>query len=484
LQLLESLVLAGAGTVVGLAAGYWVLPAFLALDPTLARTFGQIHLDWRVQATVGVAAVVVTLAAGLVPLARELRGNLSRAVADGGRRLIGSRRDRRTRAILVAAQCALAVVLLACAALMLGAFSRTSRLDPGFDSRSILTAQVRLPAAAYPTEAARADFIARILDQVRAIPGVSSAGATLNRFVPGFFFVTRVLIDGQPAPDGQPYVVQFRRASAGYFETMHIPVLAGRDFSATDTPTQPLVAIVSRQFADRFWPGVDPIGKRIFRGTGPAPLTVIGVAGDVRDVSMSEPPAATVYIPFSQNNVAVTPVSLVVRTHGAPEALTAAVRAAVLSADPQQPIDSMITLEQFLADSLGPQRFRSMLLAILSGIGLALAALGVYGITSRAVAERTAEFGIRLALGATPRSLVRQVVRESLTVVMIGLGLGVVLTIPAAAAMIKLLPNLSMAEAWLSAPTVIVLALVAAAAAVVPARRASSLTPVAALNER
>lgn len=484
LQILESLVLAVAGSAGGLLLGYWMLPALLSLDPSLVRAFGDIHLDWRVQAGVALAAVIVTLLAGLVPLMRELRGNLPRALGEGGRRLIGSHRDRRSRAVLVAAQCALAVVLLTCAALLFGAFSRTSRLNPGFDPQSVLTAQIRIPAAGYPTEAARADLIARILDRVRLVPGVESTGATLNRFQPGFFFVTRVQIEGQPSPDGQQLVVHFRRASAGYFETMKIPLLSGRDFSATDTLDQPRVAIVSRQLAERHWPGADPIGKRLMRGNTPAPVTIVGVVGDVRDVSMSELPAPTVYIPFSQNNVAITPVSLVVRAKQDPSALTGSVRAAVLAVDPQQPVDSIISLEQFLADSLGPQRFRSVLLLILGGIGLALAALGVYGITSRAVAERTPEFGVRLALGATPESLVRQVVRQSLRVVLFGLAAGVLLSVPAVLGLIRLLPNLSLSEAWSSAPAILVLAIVAAAAALIPARRASALSPVAALGER
>jgi putative ABC transport system permease protein len=484
LQVIESLFLAAAGSLGGLALGSWMLPALLALDPSLARTFGRIHLDWRVQAAVALAAVVVSLLAGLVPLLRELRGNLQRSIGEGGRRLIGSRRDRRWRSLLVGAQCALAVVLLACAALLLGAFSRTSKLDPGFNPRSVLTAQVRIPAAAYPTEAARADLIARILDAVRLVPGVDSAGATLNRFQPGFFFVTRIDIEGQPPPDGRQHVVQFRRASAGYFETMRVPVLSGREFSATDTLDQPRVAIVSRQLADRYWPGVDPIGKRVLRGAPAVPLTVIGVVGDVRDVAMSDPPAATIYIPFSQNNVALTPVSLVVRAKQDPVALAASVRAAVLAVDAQQPVDSLLTLEQFLADSLGPQRFRSVLLMVLGGIGLALAALGVYGITSRAVVERTPEFGVRLALGATPKSLVGQVVRQSLRVVLIGLAAGVGVTVPAVLALIRWLPNLDLMEAWSSAPAILVLAIVATAAAFIPARRASALSPIAALSGR
>jgi putative ABC transport system permease protein len=482
LQLLETIVLTAAGTTIGLVIGRWALPLLLALDPSLASTFGEIAIDWRVQLAAVLAAALVAGVSGLVPLLRQFRGDLLRAIADGSRRAGGSRRDRKVRTLLVVAECALSVALLACAALLLSAFDRTARVSPGFDPHAVLAAQLRLSATAYPTEGARADLITRVLERLRAVPGVVSAGATLNRFVPGFFFVTRVEIEGRPAPDGQQHVVQFRRTSPGYFETMRIPLVRGRDFDTSDRADRPWVAVVSRQFADRYWPGEDPIGRRIRRATNPRLLTVVGVVGDVSDVGFSQPPAPTVYISFNQNNVAITPVSLVIRTAGDPLALAGAARAAVLAIDPQQPIDSVTTMERFLADSLGPQRFRSTLLLVLSGIGLALAGLGVYGVTSRAVAERTSELGVRLALGATPASLARLVVWQGMRAVFAGLAVGTALAAAAAVAMFRLLPNLDHAEVWVTAPAVFILAAVAIVAASVPARRALSLSPIVALR--
>ena len=257
LQVAETLLLAAAGGVAGVVVGQWSLPALLALDPALARTFGDVDLDWRVQLATAALTLTVALAAGLLPLVRELRGDLARGIADGNRRAAGSRRDHRTRAWLVGAECALAVVLLACGALLLSGFNSASRLDPGFDPRNVLGAQLRLSATAYPTEAARAALIARVLEQVRAVPGVENAGATLNRFVPGFFMVTAVHVEGQPTPDGQAHIRQFRRSSPGYFDTMRIPLLSGRDFSASDGIEQPPVAVVSKLFAEQHWPGVD-----------------------------------------------------------------------------------------------------------------------------------------------------------------------------------------------------------------------------------
>jgi putative ABC transport system permease protein len=482
LHVAETLLLAAAGGAAGVVVGQWSLPALLALDPALARTLGDVDLDWRVQLATGALALTVALVAGLLPLVRELRGDLARGLADGNRRAAGSRRDHRTRAWLVGAECALAVVLLACGALLLSGFDRASRLDPGFDPRSVLGAQLRLSATAYPTEQARAALIARVLDHVRAVPGVEAAGATLNRFVPGFFMVTAVHIEAQPTPDGQAHIVQFRRSSPGYFQTMRIPLLRGRDFTAGDVIDQPDVAVVSQLFADRHWPGADPIGRRIRRGTNPAWLTVVGVVGDVSDVGFSQPPAPTVYVSYNQNNAAIAPVSLVVRTKGDPLALVPAVRAAVFAADPAQPIDSVTTLEQFMGDSLGPQRFRSMLLLVLGGIGLTLAALGVYGVTARSVEERSRELGVRQALGASPAGLLRLVVGQALRVVCIGLVVGGAIAAGAASVLLNTLPNLEQAEGWWAAPAVAVLAAVAAVAAAVPARRALTMSPTEAFR--
>lgn len=482
LQVAETLLLAGAGGLAGLLLGRWTLPALLALDPALARTFGDVALDWCVQVATAALTLAVSLAAGVLPLRRELRSDLARSIADGSRRTAGSRRTQRTRAWLVGAECALAVVLLASGALLLSGFDRASRLAPDFEPRSVLAAQLRLSATAYPTETARAALIGRVLEQVRAVPGVEAAGATMNRFVPGFFFVTPMHVEGQPTPDGQAHTVQFRRASPGYFATMRIPLLHGRDFADSDGVDQPCVVIVSRQLADRHWPGVDPVGRRIRRGTNPRPCTVVGVVGDVSDVGFGQPPAPTVYVSYTQNNVAVNPVSLVVRTRGEPTAFTAAIRAAVFAADPAQPIDSVTTMEQFLGDSLGPQRFRTTLLLALGAIGLALAALGIYGVTARSVEERGRELGVRQALGATPAALLRLIVGQALSVVTLGIAAGGVLAALASGLLQKVLPDMEQVQGWWALPAVAMLAVVAAVAAVLPARRALAVSPTDAIR--
>jgi len=480
LQLIETLLLAAAGVAAGLLLGRWMLPALLALDPTTAQTLRDVQVDWRIQIAIAAIAIAIAIVSTLIPLSRVLRGNMISGIAGSSRRAIGSRADRRVRQFLVGLQTAAAVVLMICGALLLSGLNRASRIDPGFDPSNIFGAQMRLSATAYPTEAARAALVGQVLERIRAVPGVVAAGVTLNPFIPNFFYQTTVEIDGKPTPDGQPHTVDFRRVSPQYFKTMRIPVVRGREFEDRDAIGAPNVAIISRSFADRFWPGEDAIGKPITRGT--RKVVVIGVVGDARDVNLNKPPGATIYIPYFQQNAAVAPASLVVRTSGDPIAATSAIRAAVMSVDRLQPIDHVTTVEQFLGDSLGPQKFRSALLIVLAMIGVAIAAVGIYGVTSRAVQERTQELGVRLALGATQTSVVGAVVWQTMRAVVLGLAAGGMLAGAAATALLRALPDLSRSDAWTAAPAVMVLVVTAALAATIPARHAASLDPVIALR--
>ena len=481
LQLLETLLLSAAGAIAGIFVGQWTLPALLALDPTTAKSLEGTTIDWRVQLAAAVVAAVVGIIAAMAPLLSELGGDIARSMAAGSRRTAGSRASERARRILVGAQCAATVVLMACGALLLSAFQQIAHQDPGFDPTGVLGAQMRISAAAYPTTEARGELIARVLERIRGVPGVTSASATLNPFN-GVYFVTNARIEGKPAPDGQAYTVGFRRSGTEYFKTLKIPLLKGRDFSDADGASAPAVAIISRSFADKYWPGEDPIGRHVLRGNPPAPVTVVGVVDDVRDTSLTQAIGPMLYMPFSQNNVAITPVSLVVRAAGDPLALSKAVRAAVLSVDPAQPIDHIVALSSFLSDSVGKERFRSVLLLLLGALGLVLAGVGIYGVTARSVEERTRELGVRLALGATRGMVVRLVVQRSLAAVLAGLAVGSALAVGAAVALGKVLPELAQAQAWQATPTLAILIVVAGLAALIPAARTVSIDPSLALR--
>jgi hypothetical protein len=306
----------------------------------------------------------------------------------------------------------------------------------------------------------------------------------MNRFVPGFAYVTLVHIDGHPTPTGEAHTVQFRRVSPGYFRTLRIAELGGRTFDERDAIDSQPVCVVSAAFARQFWPaGENPIGRTVRRGTG-GPTTVIGIVGDVSDVGFGQAPQATIYIPYSQNNTIAAPVGLVVRSPRPPADLLPAIKREILTIDPAQPLSNVTTLEQFLAASVGPQRFRSTLLVLLAAIGALLACVGIYGVTERTVMARRREAGVRLALGATARRVWWTVSARALAGVGWGGGIGLVAALGVTRAIATLLPELrDVSSAATAVPALTLLAAAGIASAVVPARRAALVDPLVALRE-
>lgn len=277
-EIVQASILAAVGGVCGLAAAAWLLPSMLSLDSSGALTAERAPLDWRVALCAFAVAVTVMIAAVAVPVLRLAAPRLASDVTVGVRRVIGSRAARRTRIVLVTAQTALALVPLSSGAQVVSALYRTAHLSTGFDPSNVVTGQLRLSAHLFPTELDRAVFVERVLERLRATPGVVNAGTTLNRFTVNGSFVTLVRVEDRPSADGQAYTIQYRRISPGYLETMRIPLLRGRTFEARDRVDAPLVAIVSRSFARRFWGESDPIGRRIHRGGSSQPWsTIVGV---------------------------------------------------------------------------------------------------------------------------------------------------------------------------------------------------------------
>jgi len=425
LYAIETTIVSSFGAVAGLLLARGAVPALLALNPASTNTLGQVSIDWRVQFFTVLLALVCMFLSGIVPAVRALRADAAGSLGNASRRSTGSRGDVRVRAALLVTQTALCLALLVAGGVLVRSFARTAAMSPGFSPDHVLTAQVRLPETSYGTPERRAQTIAAILDRLRSEPAIVAASTTQNLFQPGFAFVTIYDVENQPAPDGQRHTAQFRRVSPDYFKVMRIRELAGRTFRDSDSGTAPPVAVVSRLLAQRHWPGQDPVGRRIRRGSQNFWLTVIGVVDDVSDVGLQQVPEATIYTAYGQGSVAAAPVAFVMRTRGEPLDAVGVLRAAAAAVDPQLPIHRVATLEAFLADSLNPHRFRAAVLAVLGGLGLVLAALGIYGITARAVAERTREFGVRVALGSDPAAVVQLVVAQALRAVTIGSAAGV-----------------------------------------------------------
>jgi predicted permease len=482
LVMVEHVMLSMAGGIGGLLLAHVSLPVVLALDTSVAARLGEVIVDWRVQLGAFALATCVGLLSGVVPTMLSTRGDLAHALAQSGRRAEGARRQTRTRAWLVAGETALAAVLLVSSALLIGAFRQTLGVSPGFDPSNVFGAQVRLPDNIYPGIPERAQFVRRLLDEVRVVPGVSAASATFNTFQGGSYN-TSVAIEGHPTPDGRPVTVQFRRAAPGYFSLMRIPEVKGRTFADSDDVNGMLVAVVSESFADVILAGEDPIGKRLIRAADPGrPVTIVGVVGDVRDGGLSSEPGPMLYLPYGQNSNGAAAVSLVVKTAGDPAAIQSGVAAALHRVDASLPLSNPTTLTAFLEASVGPARFRSVLLSVLSGCGLLLALVGIVGVTARGVTERTRELGVRLALGSTRARVWAIVVRRALLAVIAGLLVAVPLAWVAARLLSQSIPGVAAVSGWVALPAAGMLLIGGALAAAIPAMKAARLDPIVALR--
>jgi predicted permease len=470
-QMAELLIVALAGALPGLLLARGAVPALLALDPVAACALGPVSVDWRVQLFTLAIAVVAALAASMVPAIQAARGNASAGVA-GGSRTMGSVAARRTRRLLVAGETALCLALLMAGAVLIEGLRSAGHVSPGFVAEHVLTAQVRLPATSYPTVEARAAVVARMLDAVRAVPGVAAAGTSMNDFIPDRGYQTMFHVEGRPTPNGQPHTTLFNRVSPGFFESLRVRLIAGRTFTDQDQATAPPVAVVSRQFADQLFPGEDAIGRQIRRTAASAPpTTIVGIVDDVRDIGLTQPPEPTLYLAWAQNNTAVVPVSFSIRTHGEPIAVVSGVRAAVRSIAATLPLRQVQTLQTFLDDGMAPVRFRTMVLSIIALLGLTLAALGVYGVAHRAVIERAREFAVRLALGARPGGIVTMVAADAMKDVAIGAAAGIGAGIALCAALARMMTDVGAASVATSAAALAILAGVAAVATLIPAAR-------------
>ncbi len=478
LVLLEIAMVNAAGTVLAIAIGAWLVPTLLAIAPASTQVLGDVAIDWRVALFAGGCAVLSSIAAGLVPAVSA--SDSAPAINASTTRSTGSRDRRRWRNILLVAQTALCVALLVSGGVLVRAYVRTSRMAVGYEPSGVLTAQLQLPPSRYANGPERVAAMERILDRIAAIPGVTQAGATMNRFTPGFAYLTLVEIENQPTTDGSGHTVQFRRVSASYFATMRIRVLKGRVFERSDSLSSTHVAVVSQSLADRYWPGIDPIGRRLKRGS--SWMTVAGVVDEVSDVDLLQPPEPTVYAAWTQTANVAFPIGLVLRTSGEPDALASALRAAIASVDPMLALDRIQSVDTFLAASLAPQTFRTTLMLGLAMVGLLLGAIGIAGVTARAIAERMPEFGVRLALGCDGAELWRQVVFEQLRTVATGAALGVGLAGIAGSVLASMLPETARLDAAVVAGAVGLLTATATVAAAIPASRVLRLNPVAILR--
>jgi predicted permease len=478
--MMEALVLAAAGGVLGVAVAAGSMRWLIALAPDNVGRLDLATIDARV---LGMALIATTLS----------------GLALGGLSAFGLMRDRSAddlrgagvaepsrsglRRALVAAEVAIAVTLLVGASLFGASLLRLQRVDVGFDTRNLLTFDVTLGGTRAGDAAAQTTFLRDALEQIRAVPGVRAASAAVTLPIGGDDFGTGVFPDGRPLPaPGTSRRNGLQIVGEGWFSTLGQPLVAGRDFSAGDITTSSPVILVNQRLAELEWPGESPIGKRarLDRDADAPVFTVIGVVGDIHHTGPSQPARPEVYLAYNQMPFSI--LAFAVRTDGDPGALAPAVRRALGTVDPSQPSFNTNTMDAHLGRAYGRARFLAALTIVFGGLALGLAVVGVYGVTSFAVAQRTREFGVRTALGASPLQLMRTVVGENLTPVGAGIGAGLAVAATAAQAIQSLLFDTTSLDATAYVAAAALLVVTALCASVIPARRAARIDPVRALR--
>ncbi|HEU4559956.1 MAG TPA: ABC transporter permease [Longimicrobium sp.] len=478
--LTESLLIALLGGVLGTLLGWWGIDALTASLPADLPFWMVFNVDGRVLLmTLGIA-VVSALAFGLMPALRASDLDLVSELKDGGRGTTGVRAGR-LQAGLVVAQLALSVVLLVGATLMIRSFLRLHTVDPGFQGQGVLTLQLSLQGARYPGDSAVSRGYGQIVERIRALSGVTGAAAVSSLPVADCCSSSSIDPEGKEYPAGSAPEPLTAAATPGYFATMRIGLVGGREFRDDDRPGAPGVAIVNTVLAERVWPGENPIGKRFrFSTTDSTWFTVVGVARPVKYNKLNEDDAPQLYLPHTQHPWRT--LSVVVRTAGNPAALAPAVRQAVRAIDPDLPLTRVQTMPEVVRTRMFESRIYGAMFAVFALVALLLASVGLYGVMSYTVAQRTHEVGVRVALGALPADVIRLMVGRGARLIGIGLAIGVPAAFLLARVLRGALYGVSASDPATFAAIVTLLTGVALAAAYLPARRAARVEPMVALR--
>ena len=476
--LTESTLLALCGGALGAILGTWGVSALKAIAPDGTPRIDEVGIDGRVLAFTALLALVTGFVFGLVPAAHAARDRFSGALKQGGRGQMGDGGGRARRALIVA-ELALALVLLVGGGLLLRTFVALQRVDLGFNPSNVLTGFVLPPPAQYRTPEARLAFYEALRARISALPGVTQAA--LSSIVPlGGDSDTDFLIEGRPPAtrSSDALITWYRVVSANYFSAMEIPLKRGRLFR--DREAEPVV-VINETAGKRFWPGEDPIGRRIRFGDDQAPwMTIVGIVADVQARGAQDTSIVETYIPYWHNPEAG--INAVLKTAGDPRALAEPLKRAVKEIDPGIAVASIASMEELVAQSIGSPRFYALLVAVFAVLALVLAAVGIYGVMSYAVAQRTPEIGVRLALGAGPRQIFGLVVGESLKLAAIGLAIGLAGSLAVGRALKGMLFGVGSTDLVTFAATAVLLTGVAFLASYLPARRAMRVDPIEALR--
>jgi predicted permease len=483
--LTESMLLSAMGGLVGLIGGFWGVVLLRSFVPRGLLNIQDVHIDAvALTFTIAVSALA-GLVSGFAPMLALFNPNLNDAIQTSYGQVTGSRNNALLRNLLAVAEVAAAVVLLVAAGLLLRSFLRLTNVSSGFDPHNLLTAQVFLPFDKYSTEPQQSAFSSQLLDRISVLPGVRAA--SLSTSLPNTLYIEmRVGIEGRPVPaSNDPTVsVPLDSVSDGYFRTLGIPILSGRGFDNRDGPNTANVAVVNQEFVGRFFPnGENPIGKRILLAVGTSDQTavsIVGVSAAIRRVGPGDKPLPQVFLPFAQSPT--TDITVLLRTTSDPHLVVSALRSQVLAIDKELPLSNVASMDDLLAGQTADQRFETAAVGLFAALALALAAVGIYGVISYMVSQRTHEIGIRVALGAQRDDVLRMVILDGMFIAGTGMAVG----IGGALALTRLLRSLLFqitptdpATYW---AVTVVLATVALLACYIPARRAMRVDPMVALR--
>jgi predicted permease len=486
--LTESLLLGLTGGLLGLLVCYGSFRFIVSLVPAILVHVGEIRMDAAVLGFTILLSLLTGLIFGLIPAFQLSKVDLHVTLKEGSAGAGASRGRGRLRSALVSCEVGLSLVLVAGAALLCQSFVSLMHVQPGFNSQNVLTFGISLPHASFDSDAKCLAFFDTNAAKLASLAGVEqTAYAGISPLDPnaGDFLFT---IEGDPAKENESHDAEFRFVSPNYFRVLGVQLVRGREISAADTTTSEPVVFINQAMAKEFWHGQDPLGQRIWfgKGTGssaePAPRTIAGIVGDVRDMSLAEAPEPTMYIPFAQGHGGVSDATFILHANQDPRALIPAIRTIIHESAPNVPLSSLQTMDDAISSSLTSQRFATTLLVIFGAMALLIATVGVYGVVSYSVAQRTHEIGIRVALGASRGRVLGMILGQGLRLAVVGIAAGLVASFWLTKLLSDLLYGIKPTDPVTFVGVALALIAVALAACWIPARRATRVDPMVALR--
>jgi len=481
--LTESLVLAILGGVAGLILAWWGTDLLVKLSPPELLNLAEVGISAPVLGFTLAVSLLTGIIFGLAPAFETTRLNLTESLKEGGKNIGGSTRSHRLRNVLVVTEIALALVLLVGAGLLIRSFARLQAVDPGFNTQNMLTMKTSLPGRKYDNDRKIIDFYRQAVSGMQALPGVETAGATSFLPFAAPHAGTLVEIEGRPKlPPGQGLSTGVIVTDANFFRAMQLPLKRGRLYTVQEAAEVRHVVVVNEAFARKNFPGEDPLGKRvvIYMKDDNPPYEIIGVVGDTKHMNLDAELQPIAYWPHSE--LVYNSLSFVIRTKGDAAAVASAAREVIRKLDPEQPVADVTTMENLIGKSVARARFNTLLLAVFACVALLLAGVGIYGVMAYTVTQRTHEIGVRMALGAQSRDVLRLVLKRGMTLAAVGVVIGVIASWGLTRLMTTLLYEVSTTDPLTFVGVPLLLALIALLACYVPARRAAKVDPMVALR--